>query len=123
MVSRSQSPGARRPGRFLISGAMSALSLPLFALMVGTFLFPINGTIGIIVSVLFVGVSAAGLLYHLNQVMHVMNTSMVWPAAYHIALGVLVILAAWLLILVYVRWANRHYDTALAALRRDSDAQ
>jgi len=38
-----------------------------------------------------------------------------------ILLGVLVILAAWLLILVYVRWANRHYDTALAALRRQSD--
>ena len=37
-----------------------------------------------------------------------------------ILLGVLVIFAAWLLILVYVRWANRHYDTALAALRRDS---
>jgi uncharacterized membrane protein (DUF485 family) len=37
-----------------------------------------------------------------------------------ILLGVLVILTAWLLILVYVRWANRHYDTALAALRRQS---
>ncbi|MCC7034506.1 MAG: DUF485 domain-containing protein [Acidobacteria bacterium] len=37
-----------------------------------------------------------------------------------ILLGVLVILAAWLLILVYVRWANRHYDTALADLRRQS---
>jgi uncharacterized membrane protein (DUF485 family) len=40
-----------------------------------------------------------------------------------ILLGVLVIFAAWLLILVYVRWANRHYDTALAALRRDSDSK
>jgi uncharacterized membrane protein (DUF485 family) len=38
-----------------------------------------------------------------------------------ILLGVLVIFAAWMLILVYVRWANRHYDTALAALRRDSE--
>lgn len=40
-----------------------------------------------------------------------------------ILLGVLVIFAAWLLIVVYVRWANRHYDTALAALRRDSDSK
>jgi len=39
-----------------------------------------------------------------------------------ILLGVMVILAAWLLILVYVRWANRHYDTALAALRRHADS-
>ena len=32
-------------------------------------------------------------------------------------LGVLVIVAAWVLIWVYVRWANRHYDPAVRALR------
>jgi uncharacterized membrane protein (DUF485 family) len=37
-----------------------------------------------------------------------------------ILLGALVIVAAWLLIAVYVRWANRHYDPALAALRREA---
>lgn len=35
-----------------------------------------------------------------------------------IALGVAVILAAWAIILAYVRWANRHYDSQVAALRR-----
>lgn len=34
-----------------------------------------------------------------------------------IVLGALVIVAAWLLTLVYVRWANTQYDPALAALR------
>ena len=34
-----------------------------------------------------------------------------------IALGAAVIVAAWLLTWVYVRWANRHYDPALRALR------
>jgi uncharacterized membrane protein (DUF485 family) len=34
-----------------------------------------------------------------------------------ILLGALVIVAAWLLTLVYVRWANRRYDPALRALR------
>ncbi len=34
-----------------------------------------------------------------------------------IALGVLVIVAAWALILVYVRWANHHYDREVAAIR------
>ncbi|MFN7979711.1 MAG: DUF485 domain-containing protein [Vicinamibacterales bacterium] len=34
-----------------------------------------------------------------------------------IALGVLVIVAAWALILVYVRWANEHYDRSVAAIR------
>jgi uncharacterized membrane protein (DUF485 family) len=35
-----------------------------------------------------------------------------------ILLGALVIVAAWVLIWVYVRWANRHYDTAIDAARR-----
>lgn len=34
-----------------------------------------------------------------------------------ILLGALVIVAAWVLTWVYVRWTNRHYDPALAALR------
>jgi len=34
--------------------------------------------------------------------------------------GALVIVAAWLLTLVYVRWANTHYDTRLEELRRDA---
>jgi uncharacterized membrane protein (DUF485 family) len=33
-------------------------------------------------------------------------------------LGALVIVAAWLLTLVYVRWANRVYDVALEQLRK-----
>jgi uncharacterized membrane protein (DUF485 family) len=35
-----------------------------------------------------------------------------------ILLGALVIVAAWALIWIYVRWANRHYDTAIEAVRR-----
>jgi uncharacterized membrane protein (DUF485 family) len=34
-----------------------------------------------------------------------------------ILLGVLVILSAWVFTGVYVRWANRHYDAAIARLR------
>jgi uncharacterized membrane protein (DUF485 family) len=37
-----------------------------------------------------------------------------------ILLGALVIVSAWLLIGIYVRWANRHYDTALAAIRHQA---
>jgi len=32
-------------------------------------------------------------------------------------IGVLVIVSAWVLIWIYVRWANRHYDASVAALR------
>ena len=34
-----------------------------------------------------------------------------------IVLGLAVIVAAWLLIWIYVRWANTHYDRAIAGLR------
>ena len=34
-----------------------------------------------------------------------------------ILLGALVIVAAWVLIRVYVRWANSHYDDTVASLR------
>ena len=34
-----------------------------------------------------------------------------------ILLGALVIVAAWVLIWIYVRWANTHYDAAIHALR------
>lgn len=33
-------------------------------------------------------------------------------------LGALVIVSAWVLTLIYVRWANRHYDSSVDGLRR-----
>ena len=35
-----------------------------------------------------------------------------------ILLGVLVIVTAWVLIMVYVGWTNRHYDRAVAEIRQ-----
>ena len=35
-------------------------------------------------------------------------------------LGALVIVSAWILIWIYVRWANLHYDAAIAAYRSRS---
>jgi uncharacterized membrane protein (DUF485 family) len=37
-----------------------------------------------------------------------------------ILLGALVIVAAWVLILIYVRWANTHYDAAIHAFRQNA---
>jgi uncharacterized membrane protein (DUF485 family) len=34
-----------------------------------------------------------------------------------IALGSFVIVSSWVLIWIYVRWANRHYDAAIDRLR------
>ncbi len=35
-----------------------------------------------------------------------------------ILLGVLVIVTAWVLIMIYVRWTNEHYDDTVADIRR-----
>ena len=40
-----------------------------------------------------------------------------------IVLGALVIVAAWLLTSIYVVWANRVYDPALAALRTQHESE
>jgi len=37
-----------------------------------------------------------------------------------VLLGALVIVLSWVLTWIYVRWANRHYDPALAALRHEA---
>ncbi len=39
-----------------------------------------------------------------------------------ILLGILLIVLAWTLIFVYVRWANTHYDQTIAAVRRARQA-
>jgi uncharacterized membrane protein (DUF485 family) len=39
-----------------------------------------------------------------------------------ILLGVLLIVTAWALILIYVRWTNTHYDSTVAAVRRARQA-
>jgi uncharacterized membrane protein (DUF485 family) len=40
-----------------------------------------------------------------------------------IAMGTLVIVTSWLLIWVYVRWANGHYDEAVSRLRQGADGR
>lgn len=47
----------------------------------------------------------------------VLGTELAPGLSVGILLGVLVIVAAWALILVYVRWANAHYDREVAAIR------
>jgi uncharacterized membrane protein (DUF485 family) len=45
-------------------------------------------------------------------------TSVIVPGlSIGILLGALVIVAAWVTIWVYVRWANQHYDARIAALK------
>lgn len=46
-----------------------------------------------------------------------LGTQIVPGLSVGILLGVLVIVSAWVLVGIYVRWANRSYDRGIAALR------
>ena len=48
-----------------------------------------------------------------------LGTELVHGLSLGILLGALVIVSAWGLIWVYVRWANGHYDATVASLRGD----
>lgn len=75
----------------MVQGALAMLSLPMLVLMVVSFVFPITGPIGTALTALFVLVSAGGVLYQLNQVMHTYPTSQPVPAAYGVTIGLLVL--------------------------------
>jgi len=88
-----------------IGAGLATLGIPMLILMVASFVFPIGGTIGLLISVAFVVLSAGGLLYNLNLVIHQMSTSMVIPAAYHIALGILTLF--WNVLVLLMRLQDR----------------
>jgi FtsH-binding integral membrane protein len=88
-----------------IGAGMATLGLPLLGLMVLTFVFPVGGIVGILISLAFVVISAGGLLYSLNVVMHQMDTRMVIPAAFHIAMGILVLF--WNILVLLMRLQDR----------------
>lgn len=75
----------------LVKAGLSMLGLPMLILMGISWAFPIGGTLGLIVSVVFVVVSAAGLLYRLNAVVHELDEDMHIEAAYEITMGILVL--------------------------------
>jgi FtsH-binding integral membrane protein len=77
----------------MLRAGLAAVSIPMLILMAATFAFPnlIGGTAGIVVAGIFVLVSAAGLLYQLNIVMHEFSSDMPIEGAYILTIGVLVL--------------------------------
>jgi uncharacterized membrane protein (DUF485 family) len=72
----------------------------------------VAGTLTVLMTVLYVGFIL--LIAYAKPLL----TQVVMPGlSVGILLGVIVILAAWVLIWIYVRWANGRYDSAIAALR------
>jgi FtsH-binding integral membrane protein len=89
----------------LVGGILTTLSLPMLGLMILSFVFPVGGIFGILISAGFVVLSAGGLLYNLNQVVHQMSTRETIPAAYHVTLGVLTLF--WNVLVLLMRLQDR----------------
>ncbi len=77
---------------------------------------------------LAVGLTAAMLVIYLGFMLLVawakplLGTILVRGLSLGTLLGALVIVSAWVLIWIYVRWANSHYDTTVASLRGHVDS-
>ena len=78
----------------LLRAGLSATFIPMLILMAVSFAFPNflgNGPLGIVVSGVFVLISAAGLLYQLNLVMHEFTEDMAVEGAYIVTIGLLIL--------------------------------
>lgn len=96
------------PREFSMLGAgLSALGIPMLILMVASFAFPgfFGGTLGLVLTAVFVLVSAGGLLYQINQVVHKLRTDQHVEGAYMITLSVLVLF--WNLLSLLMRLNRR----------------
>jgi uncharacterized YccA/Bax inhibitor family protein len=85
----------------LVGSTMRVMALPMLAMMVLTAVFPVGGVIGLVISFAFVAMSAAGLMYQLNQVLHSLPAHMHVEAAYSVTLGLLVLF--WNLVVLLMR--------------------
>jgi FtsH-binding integral membrane protein len=90
----------------MIGAALGALTIPMLIAMAVGFAFPslLGGTAGLVVSGLFVLVSAGSLLYQLNVVMHRFTVSMHIEGAYTLTIGILTLF--WNILSLLMR-ANR----------------
>lgn len=88
-----------------IAAMLSMMFLPMLVLMAVGIFFPITGPWGLAVSALFVFVSAAGLLYQVNEVLHRLRSDMHVEGAYIVTMGVLVLF--WNILSLLMRMQRR----------------
>jgi len=75
----------------VLRAGLSMLFIPMLLLMVLQLVFPIDGPLGIAITAIFVAVSVGSMLWKLNQLMHVMPTTMAIEGGYEISLGIIVL--------------------------------
>ena len=89
----------------LIGAGISMVTLPLLGLMALQLIFPIGGTLGIVIASVFTIISAATLLYQLNAVINKMHPSMAVQGAYELTLSLVVFF--WNLLSLFNRLRRR----------------
>ena len=89
----------------MVRAGLAMVSLPMLVLMAVSFVWPIGGTLGLLLSGAFVIVSVAGLLQRLQAVMHELRTDEVVPGAYLLTMGVLILF--WNLLSLLMRLNRR----------------
>lgn len=89
----------------MVKGALAVSFLPMLVAMAITWAFPIGGIMGIGISMLFVVVSAGGLLYQLDVVLKQLSTKMHVEGAYLVTMSLLVLL--WNVIALLSRLQSR----------------
>ncbi len=89
----------------MVRAGLAALAIPMLVLMVLSFVFPISGTIGILMSLAFVAMSVGGLLYKVNDVLHRLQSDMYVEGAYTITLGILALF--WNILVLLMRLQRR----------------
>lgn len=89
----------------LLRAGLAMLGIPMLLLMGLQVVFPIGGTLGIVISGVFVVVAAGSMLWKLNHVVHEMATTMAAEAGYELTLGVVVLF--WNLLSLLLRLRRR----------------
>ena len=89
----------------MVGAALSVLCPPMFGVMIVTALYPVGGMMGIGIGMLFVAVSAGGLLYSLHEVLHKMRADQRIESAYELTMGLLVLF--WNVIVLLMRLQRR----------------
>lgn len=76
----------------MLGSALSMIALPMLALVVLQLVFPIGGSFGLLLSGLFVLVSAGSLLYKLNSIVHDFDSERTVEGGYELSLSIVVLL-------------------------------
>jgi FtsH-binding integral membrane protein len=74
-----------------LKAGLAMVTVPMLLAMVLGVVWPVGGAIGLGITALFVVVSAAGLLYRLNHVVHELDTDQHIEGAYEITMGILIL--------------------------------